>query len=171
MVFDNLCMLWMCIWMSPNHVTDAPVWQAFSPYHVTAAPVWRKAFGNFSESCLCWPCVVVVDAIKTPSKELQYQCPTNTKCVTTFIGCGRAYGWVLTMIELLLSSMLLLGCAFCRNSAGFLRKWDKCHRPTRNGPGSSSGMCYNTILDIPVRSGWYLSNRFLHVEKACTYSK
>jgi hypothetical protein len=64
-----------------------------------------------------------------------------------------------------------LGCAFRRNSAGFQRKWDKSHRPAWNGPGTSSGMCYDTILDIPVHSGWYLSARFLHVEKASTYSK
>jgi len=28
---------------------------------------------------------------------------------------------------------------------------------------------YNTILDIPVRSGWYLSTWFLHVDKSRTY--
>jgi hypothetical protein len=67
--------------------------------------------------------------------------------------------------------LLWLGCAFRPNSVGFQRKWDKSHRPARNGPGTSTGMCYNTILDIPVRSGWHLSNRFLHVEKARTYSK
>jgi hypothetical protein len=32
-------------------------------------------------------------------------------------------------------------------------------------------MRYNTILVIPVHSGWYLSMRFLQVEKAHTYSK
>ena len=64
-----------------------------------------------------------------------------------------------------------LGCAFHQNSAGFQRKWDKSHRPARNNPGTSTGMCYNTILDIPVHSGWYLLTRFLHVEKARTYSK
>jgi len=31
--------------------------------------------------------------------------------------------------------------------------------------------CAITILDIPVHSGWYLSMRSLHVEKARTYSK
>ncbi len=35
----------------------------------------------------------------------------------------------------------------------------------------STGMRYNTILVIPVHSGWYLSTRFLQVEKARTYSK
>jgi hypothetical protein len=35
----------------------------------------------------------------------------------------------------------------------------------------STGMHYNTILVIPVHSGWYLSMRFLHVEMARTYSK
>ena len=58
-----------------------------------------------------------------------------------------------------------------QNSTGFRRKWDKSHRPARIGPGTSTGMCYNTILEIPVHFGWYLSNRFLHVEKARTYSK
>ena len=36
-VFDNLHMLWMCIWMSPSNVTVALV---------------CEAFGNFIESCL-----------------------------------------------------------------------------------------------------------------------
>ena len=35
----------------------------------------------------------------------------------------------------------------------------------------STGMGYNTILVILVHSGWYLSTRFVHVEKARTYSK
>jgi hypothetical protein len=35
----------------------------------------------------------------------------------------------------------------------------------------STGMRYNTILVIPVHSSWYLSTRFLQVEKARTYSK
>ena len=30
----------------------------------------------------------------------------------------------------------------------------------------STGMCYNTILVLPAHSGWYLSTRFLQVEKA-----
>jgi hypothetical protein len=34
-----------------------------------------------------------------------------------------------------------------------------------------TGMCYNTILVILVYSSWYLSTRFLQVEKARTYSK
>jgi len=33
-----------------------------------------------------------------------------------------------------------LGCAFRRNSVGFRRKWDKSHRPERNGPGTGTGM-------------------------------
>ena len=45
------------------------------------------------------------------------------------------------------------------------------HRPARNGPGTGTGMCYNTNLDIPVDSGWYLSTRFLQVENARNYSK
>ena len=64
-----------------------------------------------------------------------------------------------------------LGCAFRRNSDGIRRKWDKSHRPERNGPGTGTGMCYNTNLDIPVDSGWYLSTRFLQVENARNYSK
>jgi hypothetical protein len=44
-------------------------------------------------------------------------------------------------------------------------------RPFRNVTGTGTGMCYNTILDIPVYSGWYLSTRFLQVENACNYSK
>jgi hypothetical protein len=52
----------------------------------------------------------------------------------------------------------------------------KRHRPERPGvtgmgTGMGTGMRYNTILDIPVYSGWYLSTRFLHVENARTYSK
>ncbi len=35
----------------------------------------------------------------------------------------------------------------------------------------STGMHYNTILVVPVHSGWYLSTRFLQVEKVRTYSK
>jgi hypothetical protein len=29
----------------------------------------------------------------------------------------------------------------------------------------STGMCYNTILVVPVHAGWYLSMRFLHTYK------
>jgi hypothetical protein len=32
MVFQNLHMLWMCIWMSPYHVTASLVGQAFGSY-------------------------------------------------------------------------------------------------------------------------------------------
>jgi hypothetical protein len=63
-----------------------------------------------------------------------------------------------------------LGCAFRRNSGGFRRNSDTRHRPFRFRTGSA-GMCYNTILDIPIYSGWYLSTRFLQVENACNYSK
>ncbi len=31
--------------------------------------------------------------------------------------------------------------------------------------------CAISILHIPVHSGWFLSTRFLHVDKARTYSK
>jgi len=63
-----------------------------------------------------------------------------------------------------------LGCAFRRNSGGFRRKWDK--DTGRNGMQTEQALeCAITILDIPVHYGWYLSTRFLHVEKARTYSK
>jgi hypothetical protein len=64
-----------------------------------------------------------------------------------------------------------LGCAFRRNSGGFRRNSDTRHRPFRFRTGTGARMCYNTILDIPVYSGWYLSTRFLRVENACNYSK
>jgi hypothetical protein len=54
-----------------------------------------------------------------------------------------------------------LGCAFRRNSGGFRRNSDKRHRPFRFRTGTGAGMCYNTILEIPVYSSWYLSTRFL----------
>jgi len=41
----------------------------------------------------------------------------------------------------------------------------------KNVKVQSTGMRNNTILVIPVHSDWYLSMRFLHVEKARTYSK
>jgi hypothetical protein len=41
----------------------------------------------------------------------------------------------------------------------------------KNVKVQSTGMHYNTILVIPVHSGFYLSTRFLQVEKARTYSK
>jgi hypothetical protein len=62
-----------------------------------------------------------------------------------------------------------LGCAFCRNSGGIPTECGKRHRPFLTGTGTR--MCYNTILDIPDYSGWYLSTRFLQVENACNYSK
>ena len=65
----------------------------------------------------------------------------------------------------------MLGCAFRQNSARFQWKWDKSHRPEWNVNETSIEMCYSTILDIRVHSGWYLSTRFLHVEKTRTYSK
>ena len=64
-----------------------------------------------------------------------------------------------------------LGCAFRRNSGGIPTECGKRHRPFRNVTGTGPGMCYNTILDIPVYFGWYLSTRFLQVENACNYSK
>ena len=64
-----------------------------------------------------------------------------------------------------------LGCAFRRNSGGFRQNLAKRHRPERNATGTGTGMCYNTILDTPVHSGWYLSTRFLQVENARNYSK
>jgi hypothetical protein len=64
-----------------------------------------------------------------------------------------------------------LGCAFRRNSGGFRRNSDPRHQHVPFRPGTGAGMCYNTNLDIPVYSGWYLSTRFLQVENARTYSK
>ncbi len=58
-----------------------------------------------------------------------------------------------------------LGCAFRWNSAGFRRNLAKRHRQERNVKVQSTGMRYNTILVILVHSGWYLSTRFLQVEK------
>ena len=34
-----------------------------------------------------------------------------------------------------------------------------------SGKNVKAGMHYNTILVIPVHSGWYLSTRFLNVER------
>jgi len=64
-----------------------------------------------------------------------------------------------------------LGCAFRRNSAGIPTECGKRHRPEWNVTGTGTRMCYNTILDIPVHSGWYLSMRFLQVENARNYCK
>jgi hypothetical protein len=64
-----------------------------------------------------------------------------------------------------------LGCAFRQNSAEFRRNLAKSHPPERNMNETSTGMCYNTILDILVHSGWCLSTRFPQVENARTYSK
>jgi hypothetical protein len=64
-----------------------------------------------------------------------------------------------------------LGCAFRRNSGGILTECGKMHRPFRFRTGTGAGMCYNTMLDIPVYSGWYLSTRFLQVENVRNYSK
>jgi hypothetical protein len=63
-----------------------------------------------------------------------------------------------------------LGCAFHWNSAEFQRNLAKRHRLEWNVTGKGTGMRYNTILDIPVYSGWYLSTRFLQVENAPNYS-
>ena len=67
--------------------------------------------------------------------------------------------------------ILRLGCAFRRNSVEFRPKLAKSHRPERNVKVRSTGIHYNTILAIPVYSGWYLSTRLLQVENAHTYSK
>ena len=64
-----------------------------------------------------------------------------------------------------------LGCAFWRNFGGISTECGKRHRPKQNVTGTGTGMCYNTILDIPVHSGWYLSTMFLQVENARNYSK
>jgi len=68
----------------------------------------------------------------------------------------------------------VIGCAFRRNppeSAGIRRNLCKKGPSGKNVKVRSTEMCYNTILDIPVRSSWYLSTWFLHVDKSCTYSK
>ncbi len=86
--------------------------------------------------------------------------------------CGERWGWVIRSdADNGDGDEGELGCAFHRNSVGFRRKWDKRHRPFRNVTGTGTGMCYNTNLDIPVDSGWYLSARFLQVENARNYSK
>jgi hypothetical protein len=64
-----------------------------------------------------------------------------------------------------------LGCAFRRNSGGFRRNSDTRHRHVPFRPGTGTGICYNTNLDIPVYSGLYLSTWFLQVENARNYSK
>jgi hypothetical protein len=57
------------------------------------------------------------------------------------------------------------------HSVGIPTEFGKRHQPERNVTGTGTGMCYNTILDIPVYSGWYLSTRFQQVENARNYSK
>ena len=64
-----------------------------------------------------------------------------------------------------------LGCAFRRNSGGIPTECSKRHRHVPFRPRTGTRMCYNTDLDIPVHSGWYLSTRFLQVENARNYSK
>ena len=39
----------------------------------------------------------------------------------------------------------------------------------RMGPEQAPEFAVNTIFDIPVYSGWYLSTMFLQVENACNY--
>ena len=75
------------------------------------------------------------------------------------------------LLLLSMPSPWLLGCAFCRNSAEFRWNLAKRHRPERNVTGTGTRMRYNTILDIPVYSSWYLSMRFLQVKNARKYSK
>ena len=60
--------------------------------------------------------------------------------------------------------------SFRQNSAGFGRKLAKSHRQERNVKVQSTRIHYNTILDIPVHSVWYLSTRFLQVDNARNYS-
>jgi hypothetical protein len=51
-------------------------------------------------------------------------------------------------------------------SAGIRRNPCKKGPSGKNVKVRSTGMCYNTILDISVCSGWYLSTWFLHVDKS-----
>ena len=69
------------------------------------------------------------------------------------------------------NASLDLGCAFHQNSTRFRWNLAKRHWQEQNVKVRSTGMRNNTILVIPVHSGWYLSTRFLQVEKARTYSK
>ena len=98
----------------------------------------------------------------------EYAGHKNVLCMLTAVchkGCARS------PIKVVRDNDHDLGCAFHRNSAEFRRNLAKSHLSERNVKVRSTGMCYNTILDMLVHSGWYLSTRFLHVENARTYSK
>ena len=106
---------------------------------------------------------------------------TYTKCLSTLICCPYAYSSSLTQFNPHYLAPNLgqgrslwcqnLGCAFRWNSGGFRRNSDPRHQHVPFRPGTGTGMCYNTNLDIPVYSGWYLSTWFLQVENARNYSK
>ncbi len=87
------------------------------------------------------------------------------------VGCGCAFGTTDGMFNWRKVSCMQLGRAFHRNSAKFRRDLANRHQPERNVTGTGTGINYNTILDILVYSGWYLSTRFLQVENAHNYSK
>ncbi len=103
----------------------------------------------------------------------------NAKWMTVVTMCGARDGSRTRMVmKDTFSSVTLiegkaqeLGCAFRRKSARFRRNLAKRHRQERNVKVQSTRIHYKTILVILVHSGWYLSTRFLQVEKVRTYSK
>ena len=97
-VFDNLYMLWMCIWMCPHHLMAAHVDQAFG----ILPQIWAS---------LCW--YVMVKWGVWGCRPNPYSSHINamyTRCLTTCICCGCAYGCVPTTLRPLVPTKLVEFC-------------------------------------------------------------
>jgi hypothetical protein len=85
--FHNLHMLWMCIWMSPYHVTTDPVVQAFGSEIKNSGYLPR---GKPQRSAVVEAINHIQDGSHINVKHIQ--------SVIIFICCGWVYVWVLTTL-------------------------------------------------------------------------
>ena len=95
-VFHNLRMLWMCTWMSPYHGTASSLQTS-----LCTLPRILGSFRGANNNILLWLW------LQTHLNWLPLHYQTHTRCFTTFIWCGCAYGWVLFALLIGLLAKLL----------------------------------------------------------------
>ena len=88
-VFDNLYMLWMCIWMCPHHLTAAHADQACG----ILLQIWASLSWYVMVKWGDWGCWHIYK-----------------RCLTTFICCGCGYGCVPTTLRPLMPTKLVEFC-------------------------------------------------------------
>ena len=101
-VFDNLYMLWMCIWMCPQHVTAAHVNQACG----NLPQIWATLSWYVMVKWGDWGC-------RPNPYSLTSMLYIYKRCWTTFICCGCPYGCVPTTLRPLMPTKLV---EFCHKS-------------------------------------------------------